>query len=309
MANEKEASEDGLSGLLRRLSFKATVFLKADFCGMWAVDTSGDRRVPFHLVTQGTGWLHLEGQEPQELQSGHLVLFPQDAPHVLAASRNEPPPELINLGPPEKIEGEVTRLVCGYFNFERRAAMPLLKSLPRTMILKLDDPESGLAPEVVRMWMIEANSEEMGSAIAIDLLAELVFIHVLRTSIKSASLPGVIGALSDSRLGPVLVDIHEDPGAGHKIDILAAKSGMSESAFGQRFKRVLGMTPGQYVKHWRMHTAHRLLRESDASMAQISDQMGYESEVAFRKAFKSFFDITPGKVRKSRTGKKSKNRS
>ena len=55
---------DGLSALLTRLKLGARVFLRADFCGDWAVDTSGERRAPFHLVTRGTGWLHAPGAEP-----------------------------------------------------------------------------------------------------------------------------------------------------------------------------------------------------------------------------------------------------
>ncbi len=49
---------DGLSVLLQRLKLTAKVFLRADFCGDWAVDTSGERHMPFHLITRGTGWLH-----------------------------------------------------------------------------------------------------------------------------------------------------------------------------------------------------------------------------------------------------------
>ena len=79
--------DDALSTLLRRLRFEAKVFLRADYCGVWAVDTSGERHIPFHLVTHGEGWLHMAGEAPQPMRPGHLVLFPKDAAHLLASTR------------------------------------------------------------------------------------------------------------------------------------------------------------------------------------------------------------------------------
>ena len=57
--NRATVDGDALSTLLRRLKLSARVYLRADFCGDWAVDSSGERRAPFHLVTRGTEWLGL----------------------------------------------------------------------------------------------------------------------------------------------------------------------------------------------------------------------------------------------------------
>ncbi|WP_444943950.1 helix-turn-helix domain-containing protein [Microbulbifer sp. ZKSA006] len=49
-----------------------------------------------------------------------------------------------------------------------------------------------------------------------------------------------------------------------------------------------------------MQLAKQLLMTTSLSTAEISDKCGYESESAFRKAFKKQLDINPGSVRKSR---------
>jgi len=59
--------DDPLSALLRRLRLSARVTLRAEFCGNWGVDTSEERRVPFHLLTRGSGWLHEPGQDPRQV--------------------------------------------------------------------------------------------------------------------------------------------------------------------------------------------------------------------------------------------------
>ena len=53
----------------------------------------------------------------------------------------------------------------------------------------------------------------------------------------------------------------------------------------------------KYLTMWRMTEARRLLLSSQLSMAQIAEQSGYDSEVAFRKAFKNTLGETPGAVR------------
>ncbi|MEM7082072.1 MAG: AraC family transcriptional regulator [Pseudomonadota bacterium] len=289
---------DPLSELLQKVRFSASVFFRAEYCGNWAVDTSGSRQVPFHLVTHGEGWLHTDGESPTRLMTGHLVLFPNDAPHVLSASEEEPDPTVINAPPADHMEGAVTRLVCGYFSFDEKAAAPLLASLPGTMLLNLSDASSSGARELVQLWMREAAENALGSDVAVDRFAELVFIQALRCQMSMGRLTGVIGALADKRLGPILGNIHRHPGAPHTLKEMASSALLSESAFTQRFKKQVGMTPGNYVRHWRMQSAARLLTDTDLSMGAIAERVGYESEVAFRKAFSTHFEQTPGRYRR-----------
>jgi len=72
---------------------------------------------------------------------------------------------------------------------------------------------------------------------------------------------------------------------------------MSRSNFSQYFRKLLGLTPMKYLTMWRMNEARILLRTSALSMAQIAERSGYESEVAFRKAFKKLLGETPGAIR------------
>jgi AraC-like DNA-binding protein len=53
----------------------------------------------------------------------------------------------------------------------------------------------------------------------------------------------------------------------------------------------------EYLTRCRLHRASRLLRESDLTLALIADHLGYESEVAFSKAFKRQLGAPPGQYR------------
>ena len=289
---------DSLSAVLRQLDFSATVFFRDGYCGQWAIDTSGSTQVPFHLVCQGEGWLHGAGGRPQRLLAGQLVLFPHDSAHVLADTDKPPSESVLNRPPPQRLEGAITRLVCGYFLFDQRIAAPLLSSLPSTLVLDLSQSGDPCVRELVNLWMQEAARESYGSDLAIDRFAELVFIQMLREEIEQGRLRGFIGSLGDAQLGPGLASIHREPGAPHRLSDMAQLAGLSDSAFTKRFKRSIGMTPGRYLKHWRMQIAARALADGNRSMLEIANSVGYDSEVAFRKTFKNYIGTAPGAYRR-----------
>ncbi|HIG42524.1 MAG: AraC family transcriptional regulator [bacterium] len=290
---------DTLSVLLRHIELRARVYLRAEFCGKWALDGSGQHRAPFHLITRGSGWLHIEGQPPQQLTGGELVIFPRDTPHTISHSELPADPTEINQPPPDVLTGPVTGLMCGYFEFDQRAAELLLRHLPSAVVMDLRNSASHRdTAALIQLWINECATESPGVGFAIDQLAYVVFVHMLREQIASGRLQGPLGALSDPRLGPVLHQIHMNPGADHNVDRLADLAGMSRSSFSQHFKHKTGITPAQYVMHWRMQQATRLLRSAEDSITAIAEIVGYQSEVAFRKAYRSFTGKPPGKVRR-----------
>ena len=136
ISNRPEQATDGLSAILGKLGMKVEIFMQADLCGLWAMDTSGQRKVPFHLVEQGTGWLHTESEPPRMLGSGDFVVFPHDTPHCISSGPERPPPEIVNQVP-ENPTGRITSLLCGFFVFDNRNAWPLLDSLPNAIVLDL----------------------------------------------------------------------------------------------------------------------------------------------------------------------------
>ena len=73
---------------------------------------------------------------------------------------------------------------------------------------------------------------------------------------------------------------------------------MSRSAFAARFTALVGMPAMQYVTQARMHLAVTQLRERGLSVANLAEQLGYQSEAAFSRAFKRHTGFSPGSVRR-----------
>ena len=294
-------SKDALTAILQRLRLRAGVYVHADFCGTWAVDTSGHRKVPFHLIGQGSGWLHTDGaEEPRPLSAGDLIVFPHDTRHVISSGVAQPPASLINRPIDPDAEGPITSMLCGYFEFQSKVAWPLLDGLPNAIVLDLQEAGRMMGTQaLVQLIISELENMSPGVDAAVNQLACVLFIHLLRAEMQRGLDHGLLCALTDSKIGRALNLIHAAPAAYWTLEDLARKIGMSRSAFAERFKQLVGMTPMRYVAEWRMQEAADLLKTTELSIAAIAEQCGYTSEVAFRKAFRSVIGVPPGQFRRT----------
>jgi AraC-like DNA-binding protein len=65
---------------------------------------------------------------------------------------------------------------------------------------------------------------------------------------------------------------------------LAKVAALSRSAFFDRFTRVVGRPPMEYLHAWRMAIARDLLRR-EVSITEVADRVGYASASTFSTAF------------------------
>lgn len=288
---------DPLSVLLKRLSLNAEVYVNGDFCGTWAVDTSGSRRIPFHLIGSGEAWLHID-DEKQKLQTHDLVIFPRDHKHIISNNAVKPSAESVNL--PMTNDGETTNMVCGFFEFKNAMINPLLDALPDVIHLQAKPADGNTSLKLIDLMILELQNARAGCYTVVDQLAYLLFIEVLREQVASETLDsGLLLALFDARIGRALNAIHQAPETAWSLEQLAELAAMSRSNFADKFTKLVGTSPMKYLLSWRMVIARKMLITSDISIAEIAEKSGYDSEAAFRKAFKQNQGEAPGAVRSS----------
>lgn len=285
---------DPLSVLLTRLSLSAEVYVNGDFCGKWAVDTSGSRRIPFHLIGSGEAWLHIN-DEVHPLVSRDLVIFPNDHPHIISSSKQKPENQLINA--PMSNDGETTNMVCGFFEFKHALINPLLDTLPNVVHLPAK-AEQSRTRQLIDLIILELSQSRVGCYTVVDGLASLLFIEVLRQQVENKTLnTGLLVALFDPKIGKALNAMHKQPEFNWDLQQLAEKASMSRSNFADKFTKLVGISAMKYLIKWRMVEARKLLMTTNKSVFEIAQMSGYESEAAFRKAFKTHQGEAPGKVR------------
>lgn len=76
---------------------------------------------------------------------------------------------------------------------------------------------------------------------------------------------------------------------------------MSRATFVRQFKATANTTPGEVLQSIRMLKALSLLQQNKYTLSDIAERVGYQSEAAFSKAFKSVFNCRPGQWKKQQS--------
>jgi AraC-like DNA-binding protein len=329
-------SHDTLSEVLRSVRLRGAVFYYVSCGEEWAAESPAAREfaplmpgaeqvMMYHVVAKGASWAAVLGEPPVRLEEGDIVVFPHGDPHVMSsapglrparpdaqwayATRNDPKPipvayrgaEHISLSAPAP--DAPTNLVCGFLGCDRRPFNPLIAALPR--LLRIPASADGDWTTHAMMRAVGASqSRRPGAEAVLERMSETMFVDALRRYLDA--LPeeanGWLAGLRDRAVGRALALMHEKPADPWTIERLSEQVGLSRSALHERFVHFTDQPPMQYLAQWRMQLASQRLLQSNATVAAIALDIGYESEAAFSRAFKRIVGASPAAWRRQRVG-------
>jgi len=323
---------DPLSDVLRTVRLRGAVFFMLETTSPWTAgmpdgETLAPILVPraqqvlsFHVIASGSCWGGLLGEPPIHFEAGDVVVFPRGDGYYFSMPRPTPyQPNsdralsfmrgLKNGRLPFVIEdggggAERLRVVCGFLGADLRPFNPLLSTLPRLLHIKgAARARDDRLDRLLELTIAEAREPVPGGESVRLRLSELMFVEVIRRYLNG--LPpeenGWLAGLRDEFVGRALALLHERAAHDWTLDQLAADVGMSRSAFADRFARLVGEPPIQYLTRWRMQMAARLLAEGTAKVAAVALEVGYDSEAAFSRAFKKIAGVSPAAWRQQRS--------
>ncbi len=314
---------DALSHTLRVVRLSSAIFINARFSAPWCYQSpradslvhllapGAERLVIFHLITEGHCHALLGNDAPVHLSAGDVVLFPQGDSHLMcselgvpSATGGAPLAELLSRRPCQLAYGgggAATRLVCGYLACDARLARLLLAGLPPIVRVNVRGSAAGLWLESsMRYALAEARSPRPGGEGVLAKLSEVLFIEVLRLTMNEhgEGRTGWLAGVGDRIVGAALNAMHERPAHPWTLEELAHTANTSRSVFAERFAQLVGSTPMQYLTQWRMLLASNLLCQSQAPLARIANDVGYQTDAAFSRAFSREFGVPPAAWRR-----------
>lgn len=110
---------------------------------------------------------------------------------------------------------------------------------------------------------------------------------------------GVESPVVDRRIESVREWMSQHFAEAVSLPQLAALACLSVRQFSARFRQATGQSPQQYLISLRLEKAQALLQQTDMSLQQISDAVGYTSLSAFSHRFRQRFDVSPGYYRRN----------
>jgi AraC-like DNA-binding protein len=315
---------DAFSEVLSAVKLKGALFFNAEFASPWglaaprsdflapALLPGAEHLIIFHLLIEGSAFVQLDDGRPIGLSAGDIVIFPHGDSHKFG---NGAPTQVLDGeamlalircrglgGMRAGGSGEVSRFVCGYMACDPQLCRPILAGLPRVLKVNVRSGASGrwLEASILRL-VDEVGSAQPGSQAMLAKLSEALFVETLRQYVGAlpAEETGWLAGARDEVVGKSLAILHSRVDHPWTIAELSKEVGMSRSALLERFARYLSEPPMAYLTRWRLQLAARRLTSTPRSVAQISGEVGYESEAAFSRAFKREFGSPPAKFRRA----------
>jgi AraC-like DNA-binding protein len=319
---------DILSDVLRSVRLRGAVFYFVNGDRNWAAEAPascdiaaavmpGSQHVmEYHVITRGECWAAIVGQEPVRLREGDIVLFAHGDPHVLSSAPgmrapvdlgdyfgHEPEARPFTLRLDGASEAPATTVVCGFLGCDVLPFNPLIATLPRLLHLEAEGGHDWVA-QFMRQAVDESRDRRPGGGALLERMSEMMFVDAVRRYVDR--LPedsrGWLAGMRDRLVGRVLALMHEEPAAPWTVDELGRRVGLSRSAVHERFAEMIGQAPMQYLTNWRMQLAASLLRDTHATVGSIAQDVGYESEASFARAFKRSTGKPPAAWRREAKG-------
>ncbi len=316
---------DAFSEILKVVQLNAAIFFNARFTAPWSVASPADaslaktlglgaeRVLLYHYMVEGSCLATVDGMDPVRLNPGDVIVFPHGDAHTMASSEGAQPqqmdaqailrerPKVLHFGG----GGEATRFICGYLVCDPRLFQPILAALPRVVTVSLRGVDQARWLEASLQHAVdEANAPQPGTEGMLAKLSEVMVVETLRryAAQLSPEHTGWLAGLRDRVVGKCLALMHEAPAHAWTVDTLAREVGASRSVLAERFTHFVGQSPMQYLGRWRMALATNYLRRSSLSVATIAEEVGYESDATFSRAFRREFNVPPATWRRINAG-------
>ena len=296
---------DPLSDVFTTLEVRMAVFGQIEYGAPWGLRWPVGHNM-FGMILRGQCWLNL-GNGEVSLSGGDCFLMPGRAGCVI---RDDPSTRTIDV---EKVfddisqqrryggNGRTMTMISGCFMFDAAFSKPMLDMLPSLIHVKADEMKAATLQTTIRQIAAEIQDDSAGSRIVVNRLVDVFFLQAIRffAAQQGESNSSWLRAVADPQIGRVLTALHRDVSHRWTVEELADTGGMSRAAFALRFKQLLDETPLEYLTRWRMYKATRMLRDPNRKLLQIANDLGYESDGAFNRAFKRMRGVSAGEYRRA----------
>lgn len=276
--------QDLLDKVFSAYHYQGSVIVQPSFDSHFYMDKPRvEGRLPFHFLQQGNCHFHHQGED-YLLEEGDLVVLMHGDAHTVQ---------------PQSQARFPTTFICGYFECATPYTQTLAGSFPDVVIIKHTDIAQSAKMQLILAALVdEVNNGQLGATTAINSLTNIFFVYLLRQLLEKEVKCGLLAGLSDRYLSKAFKAFHQGFHEQWTIERLAECAGLSRTKFIARFSEIVGVSPGAYIKEWRLNWAATQLLDTSDSIYEIAIRAGYLSNAAFCRVFKQQFQLSPSQYRK-----------
>jgi AraC family transcriptional regulator, activator of mtrCDE len=308
---------DWLSRLFEMVTVRGRLDLRCAYGAPWRIEQGPGEanEIPYHAVVGGSAVLeHPASLRPVQLKAGDVLLLPGNPQHVMHDGSGARPKPAHNHQHHNVVisenagTGERLDLLCGHFAIAPPHDRLLRNYLPPILVVHTGDSNSATAhtkttaqlSSLVGLMRGESEAGHLGGRAMLNALSTAMFALVLRLASEAKDAPiGLLAVASHPRLAPALAAMFNEPAHSWSLPELARLCNMSRATLARQFHEKLGRSASDLLTEIRMALASNELKKPSISTGAVADTVGYQSEAAFQRAFKSYMGLTPAQWRKS----------
>jgi len=308
----RTGSKDILQPLLKSMRVIEGDFSFLKVLGPQSIVITPQDQIFFHLILGGRPVLcdKVSGQTT-ELSIGDYIFVLHSRPHTLGGAESSHCNEMTYFS--TKHDNDIPNsLVLGHGNPSMKTlsgTVSLDKNLMTSLsnilppILLVTARNRGIAHETKSVYEarhILYTANKAGGTQFLTRLVDLFLLEAIRICTAEITLPPdeVIQLRRMTHIIDALQIITNEFHEKWSVASLAKRVNMSRSAFAAAFNHAVGQPPLQYLTAVRMRRAVEILKNEPVSIKEITFRVGYESEIAFGRAFKRSFGMTPTEYRR-----------
>jgi AraC family transcriptional regulator, activator of mtrCDE len=304
---------DWLSRLFELMPVRGRLDLRCSYGAPWRIDQGpgAANEIPYHAVLAGSAILEDSAKgRPLQLKAGDILLLPGNIRHVMhdgsgAAALPARNRAALNFTISENPGlGERLDLLCGHFAISAPHDRLLRSYLPPRLVVHAgahagQQETAAQLAGLVALMRRESADDHLGGRAMLNALSTAMFALVLRLASETEDAPrGLLALAGHSRLAPAVAALFNDPARAWSLPELARLCNMSRATLARQFQDKLGRSASDLLTEIRMMQAANELKRSQLSTGAVAEQVGYQSEAAFQRAFKGHIGFTPAQWRK-----------
>lgn len=238
------------------------------------VRTAGAPETIVMVCTDGAGWVEWEDREPVRVDRGSAVVLPSGIRHRYRADDEDP----------------WTIWWAHVTGTDVDDFLAMILADGRDPIVGLHD-----------VYAVVQSLDEALSALEKDetlpmLLTAAGAAWRMLAAITSSALRG--SADTGDRIHQVQDYLRTNLDTDFTVPELAAMAGLSPSHFSALFRRSVGTSVKDYLKHLRSARARELLITTESPIAEIALTVGYDDALYFSRQFRSINGVSPSEFRR-----------
>lgn len=170
-----------------------------------------------------------------------------------------------------------------------RSKSPIDSMLRGRDYIRGHDSEGGLLGKLITLIQATQHQTLTNNMLAQGLLLQVLYELTDHNSVEGTEKPTT---KINAKMVKICNYIKENYNTTIRLDVLSEMTGLSRNYIIRQFRKCYGMTPSDYLAMIRIEKAKQLAHETDLSISEIANQVGYSELHSFSRMFKKRMGIS-----------------